>query len=170
MTSSVSAEDALGRIQRRRHRRMTSPPRSKIHATSANGEGGGGKNACNKDLQMKGLRLSLRWLKPPVPSSSDVPVVPAILRENGKVTSPSLGPGVGRGSPRHVDGEREPLWPSTTAVRQQLVISYTWCTAHSIPLLREKKNFPFSPPQALETGSFNTASDTHRDARNSSYF
>jgi hypothetical protein len=36
-----------------------------IHATEANGEGSGRKNARDKDLQcdMKGLRLSLRWLK-----------------------------------------------------------------------------------------------------------
>jgi hypothetical protein len=52
------------------------------------------------------LRLSLGWLKPPVPLSSDVAVEPAILQESGEVTSPSPGPG-GGGVPRHVSGERE---------------------------------------------------------------
>jgi hypothetical protein len=34
-----------------------------IHATDATGEGGGGKDTCDEDLQceMKRLRLSLRW-------------------------------------------------------------------------------------------------------------
>jgi hypothetical protein len=55
----------------------------------------------------EGLRLSLGWLKPPVPRSSDVTVVLAILLEYGEETPPSPGPGVGGGSPRRVSGERE---------------------------------------------------------------
>jgi hypothetical protein len=68
----------------------------------------------------EGLRLSLGWLIPPVPNSSDATVVPAILQEYGVVTPPSLGPG-GRGVPPAVWAGRErALWPTPTAVRQQL--------------------------------------------------
>ncbi len=55
----------------------------------------------------EGLRLSLGWLKPPVPRSSDPTVEPALLLEYGVVTSPSPGPGGGGGSPHRVSGERE---------------------------------------------------------------
>jgi hypothetical protein len=55
----------------------------------------------------EGMRLSLGWLKPPVPRSSDTTVVPAILREYGKVTSPSPGPGGGGVPPPCERRERE---------------------------------------------------------------
>ncbi len=55
----------------------------------------------------EGLRLSLGWLKPPVPCRSDVAVVPAILQEYGEVTSPSPGPGGGGVLPPCERRERE---------------------------------------------------------------
>jgi hypothetical protein len=80
-----------------------------IHATDTTGEGGGGKSARDGDPLCEGRgwgSLSDGWLKPLVPRSSDITVVPAILQENGVMTPPSPGPGGGGGSPA-VWAERE---------------------------------------------------------------
>jgi hypothetical protein len=88
---------------------------------------------------MKGLRLSLRWFdeKPPVPRSSDIPVVPGIPRTAGVMTSTSPEPEVGRGSP--------PMW----AERESSLAD-----PHGGPAATDKKYFTISVTFPLFDNSF----------------
>ncbi len=118
------------------------------------------------------MRLSLGWLTPPVPRSSDITVIPAILQEYGVMTSPSPGPG-GGGSPA-VWAEREKaLWPTPTAVRQQLRVSELVAGAlqevvvhsrnmgvkvHQNPPSSSLRHFLYGPEKSLLSYMYSTAS------------